>query len=188
MKNILANLDNAALVDKGEISSLFLDKKIKNFHAACEYVWHLPYGRTTEPYDFKLVLLEGRGTCSSKHALLKLLADELNIGVALILGIYPMQESNTPGVGCILNETEFEYIPEAHCYLKHGGTRIDLTRYGLNAEEPIDVFFEEIEISPSELATNKNHIHRNYLSKRFGVNMLERVWNIRQACIEELST
>ena len=59
------NLDYAVRVNG---DSPFLDMKIKSFHSACEYVWQLPYGRTTEPYDYKLVLLEGRGTCSSKPA------------------------------------------------------------------------------------------------------------------------
>jgi hypothetical protein len=48
------------------------------------------------------VLCEGRDTCSTKHALLAKLSRENGRRVALILGIYEMDEANTPGVGAVL--------------------------------------------------------------------------------------
>jgi hypothetical protein len=42
---------------------------------------------------------EGRGTCSTKHALLAELATEQRLPVALVLGIYLMNERNTPSGG-----------------------------------------------------------------------------------------
>jgi len=45
---------------------------------------------------------EGRGTCTTKHALLAELATEQRLPVALVLGIYLMNERNTPSVGSVL--------------------------------------------------------------------------------------
>lgn len=120
------NIPDTQLGD-GFVSNLFKSQNVSSFHGACDYVWKLPYGRTSEPYNFELVLSEQTGTCSSKHGLLKLLIDELGLDVELVVGIYAMNESNTPGVGLILESSNYDYVPEAHCYLRYNGHRIDLT-------------------------------------------------------------
>ncbi len=84
--------------------------------------------RNTCPDDPLIVLTEQRGTCSTKHALLRRLAIEQNLDVALVLGIYEMAEQNTPGVGDILRKYELVLLPEAHCYLRMARRRIDVTR------------------------------------------------------------
>ena len=63
----------------------------------------IPYGRITERSRYWLVLDEGRGTCTTKHATLAALAREQGIDVRLMLGIYEMSERNTPGVGPVLS-------------------------------------------------------------------------------------
>jgi len=50
------------------------------------------------------VLNERRGPCSTKHALLKALADEQGLPIRLMLGIYEMNARNTPGIGRVLEE------------------------------------------------------------------------------------
>jgi hypothetical protein len=77
---------------------------LRRFHAAAEYVWRLPYGRTTDRADYTAVLTERRGTCSTKHALLAATAREHAQPLQLVLGIYEMDERNTPGVGSILKQ------------------------------------------------------------------------------------
>ena len=67
-------LPEAMLQSARPISSVFMDRGIDNFRAAGRYLHHLPYGRNTDRADFRLVLTEGRGTCSTKHALLAELA------------------------------------------------------------------------------------------------------------------
>ena len=62
------------------------------------------------------VLTEGCGTCSSKHALLAGLAAAQRLPVALMLGIYLMNERNTPGIGPVLARYGLAEIPEAHCF------------------------------------------------------------------------
>jgi len=76
-------IPNKIIQEKGPISKAFLDKGINNFHEVCEYILHLPYGRTSDKSDWTLVLIENRGTCSTKHALISALAAELKIDVHL---------------------------------------------------------------------------------------------------------
>ena len=44
--------------------------------------------------QFRSVLSAGKGTCSTKHALLAAVASEQNIPVALTLGIYEMHRTD----------------------------------------------------------------------------------------------
>jgi len=98
-------------MNKGKIIADSFSKLGINFlHDACAYVWKLPYGRNSDRANWRLVLSELRGTCSTKHALLKELMDELNLNVDLVVGIYPMNEDNTPGVGSVITEQNFSYI------------------------------------------------------------------------------
>jgi len=64
------------------VSKQFIDRGAVDFHQACDYVWRLPYGRTQDS-ELSVVLTQGRGTCSSKHGLLKIFADELSLEVDL---------------------------------------------------------------------------------------------------------
>lgn len=62
-------------------------------------VQNIPFGRNRSRADFSLVLKENRGTCSTKHALIKEIADLNKIEhVELMLGIYKMNDQNTPGI------------------------------------------------------------------------------------------
>lgn len=54
----------------GEVSREFLTHGLVHFRQAAQFVKQLPYGRNTDRSDYRLVLSEGRGTCSTKHALL----------------------------------------------------------------------------------------------------------------------
>jgi len=177
-----------ALLSDGYISSLFKSRHITNFHTACDFIWKLPYGRTSDPYNFKLVLSEQIGTCSSKHGLLKLLIDELGLDVELVVGIYAMTESNTPGVGLVLGKSKYDHVPEAHCYLRYNSHRIDLTRYETTAEAPIDQFFTETPFLVTELALNKVKMHKQFLVDKYGKAESEKIWQIREQCISALST
>lgn len=48
--------------------------------------------------------------------------------VRLMIGIYLMNEDNTPGVGKVLERYGLKEIPEAHCYLRFEGQYLDFTR------------------------------------------------------------
>lgn len=60
---------------------------LRDYHVAARHVRRLPYGRNSRRADYGLVLQEGRGTCSTEHALLTALAGEHGRCVELRLDI-----------------------------------------------------------------------------------------------------
>jgi len=177
----------------GQIAADFSARGITNFRAAGRYLHSLPYGRNADRSDFRLVLPEGRGTCSTKHALLAELAREQDLSVVLTLGIYAMHERNTPGVGAVLNRYGLHYLPEAHCYLSYAGTRIDITRSGAEPTEPIDRFLYEETIVPAQIGNYKIQLHRRFLRRWMADTDVAKdrsfaeVWKIREECIAALA-
>ncbi len=188
-----AALPNVPLQPGAEVTAHFLALGLSNFHAAARYVQQLPYGRTSDRANCRLVLSEGRGTCSAKHALLAQLAREQGVDIALTIGMYQMTERNTPGVGPVLEHYNLPSIPEAHCYLTYNGTRIDVTRAGVTPVEPITDFLYEETITPEQIGDYKMALHHRILrdwvagSGCAGTRTFEEVWHIREACIAALS-
>ena len=187
-KMSLAGLPNFRLSPAGEIGSRFIRLGLRDYHAAAGHVWRLPYGRNSERTNFALVLEEKRGTCSTKHALLAELAHEHAQPVFLVLGIYEMDENNTPGVGAALQRYGLASVPEAHCYLLHESTSLDLThdsKYRLPAAE---MLWEE-RIEPHQIGAHKMKVHRDFLKDWATHRRLdfEHVWRAREACIGALA-
>lgn len=82
---------------KDEVTTIIKNSGIETWNELIKYVKKLPYGRNSNRTDFGLVISEEKGSCSSKHALLKKVADLNNIeNVKLILGMYRMSQNNTP--------------------------------------------------------------------------------------------
>jgi hypothetical protein len=161
---------------------------LEDYREAARHVRGLPYGRNSNRSDWLLVLEEGRGTCSTKHALLAELARENDWPISLVLGIYEMDGANTPGVGPVLHEHGLPCVPEAHCYLTHAGERVDLTRQ-LEGTEQIERFLHEEEISPRQIGGYKIRVHRDFVRKwaeSLGLDP-ESVWRARESCIAALS-
>ena len=186
------DLPSAPLVGDGAVTRRFRDRGIADFATAAHYVQALPYGRTSSRSDVALVLTEGRGTCSTKHALLAALAAEVGLDVVLTLGIYEMSETNTPGVGPVLARHGLASIPEAHCYLVSNGHRIDVTRDVVGAE-PIGSFLHEEPIGIEQIGAYKLELHRRVLADWMGRDAaaqgrtLAELWTIREECIASLS-
>jgi hypothetical protein len=140
------------------------------------------------------VLTEGRGTCSTKHALLTALATEQHLPPVLMLGIYLMNERNTPGVDHVLARHGLAEIPEAHCYLMYDGVRIDITRdITLRTEAIAALLFEE-QIAPSQVGLYKVKVHQDFLRNWLRTTDLakswtfDELWRIREECIGALGT
>jgi hypothetical protein len=187
-------LPQVALQAVGPLSAEFIARDIADFRAAGRYLHGLPYGRTVDRADFRAVLREGKGTCSTKHALLAALAHEQDLPVALTLGIYDMHERNTPGVGAVLTRHGLASLPEAHCYLTYEGRRIDVTRSGAEPTEPITRFLYEEAIVPEQIGDYKVTLHRRHMqiwvndnAERVGGRSVEEVWRIREECIAALA-
>ncbi len=114
--------------EKGPFSSECVDRGIISFQSLIEWVEQLPYKRNSNRADFSLVFNEECGTCSTKHALVKTIAEENDwSAVQLFLGQYEMSEQTNPGIGVLLQENSLDFIPEAHVYLKIDGRIFDLT-------------------------------------------------------------
>jgi hypothetical protein len=186
------NLPNFKLRSlEGGVSEEFVNFGIDDFHSAVNYVGELPYGRTSDRSDYRLVLLEGTGTCSTKHALLAQLCIEQEINeISLVLGMYRMNETNTPGVGAVLNSHNLKYIPEAHCYLSYENNRFDFTRLHVESMS-IQEFLVEKVIKPEGIGEYKVNFHKNYINqwkkeKKLSFDF-EQLWKIREDCIKALS-
>lgn len=173
------------------ISKAFRKIGIQSFSGAMLFVKNLPYGRNSNKDDLTLVISENKGTCSSKHALLKSLAEENGKQeVRLMLGMFRMNENNTPKVKSTLQKFKLDYIPEAHNYLKINGKICDCTSRNSSKLDFIDDLILEIEIQANQISGFKVEFHKNYLqewvkSKTFS---LEQIWDIREQCILDLSS
>jgi hypothetical protein len=75
-------LPPVAIQPVGPLSAEIIARGIPDFRAAGRYLQGLPYGRTVDRADFRAVLREGKGTCSTKHALLAALAQEQDLPAA----------------------------------------------------------------------------------------------------------
>jgi hypothetical protein len=191
MRDMLEPLANHPLAEDGPVTRLFRTAGVEDFRGAAGYVRRLPYGRITDRSKFWLVLEEGRGTCTTKHATLAELAREQQIDVQLVLGIYEMHERNTPRVGAVLEGHGLTCIPEAHCYLRYEGQRVDVTGVAAGAE-PIDRFLHEEPITVEQIGAYKNDLHRRFLgdwiarTETLAGRSVDEVWRIREECIAAL--
>lgn len=177
----------------GTISKKFLGKNISTFSDATQFVRHLPYGRNNNKADLTTLFADNCGTCSTKHALLKQLADENGYtDLKLITGLFRMNASNTPKISATLQRHNLEYIPEAHNYLKYGNQILDFTNKTSKPADFVDDLIEEIEIQPYQIAEFKVAYHRQYLSNWLDEEKtlnftLDELWAIREQCIADLS-
>ena len=165
---------------------------ILHWEELLQWVKALPYGRNQQRNNPLLVLLEKKGTCSTKHALLKMYAEENELHeYQLVVGIYRMNENNTPQASNILKENGLTYLPEAHCYLKSGSRRIDATLPGFDIASFEEDILEEMVINIEQIADFKVNMHKHFLKDWIKKNEIvldfEKVWSIREACITALN-
>lgn len=189
---VMLSLRSPKLTAQDALTAMVHAKGISDWNAMVQYIRRLPYGRNENRYDPSLVLTEERGTCSSKHALLKSIANLNGIPhVKLITGIYKMNEQNTPKIGSILQENGIAYIPEAHCYLLLNGHRIDLTTPNASFSKLEADLLQELELQPDQVGDFKVAYHKEYLQKWLPGSGLtigfDELWQIREQCIRNLS-
>jgi hypothetical protein len=185
-------LDPVVIRPAGDISNAFIQIGSLDYRAAARFVSQLRYGRNSLAHDPLVVLREGRGTCGTKHALLRRLAMEQDLEISLVVGIYEMNAQNTPGVGSVLQKYGLVSLPEAHCYLRFRGKRIDVTGENCGLRE-IKFVFEE-DIVPEQVGEYKAVLHRQFLQRWIaegrvtGRRDMEELWKIREECIAALSS
>ncbi len=177
---------------KGKISEAFLKNGILTFRQATKFIQNLPYGRNSNKNDLASLFTDNCGTCSTKHAILKQLADENNFtDIILICGLFRMNSQNTPEISSTLNKHGLVFIPEAHNYLKYKNQILDFTKPDADAIDFIDDLIEEIEILPHQITDYKVTYHKKYLEKWLENNTniklsLTDLWTIREQCISDL--
>lgn len=190
----MTNILNFDIKPAGPISGRFLLLNIQTFTEATIFVRRLPYGRNDNKSDLTTLFTDNCGTCSTKHALLKKLAEENSIdNLKLMTGIFRMHSDNTPKVSTTLKKYKLNYIPEAHCYLKYKNLIIDCTTETSKSEDFENELIEEIEIQADQIADVKITYHKQYLShwlekqKIVHLTLID-IWKIREQCISDLST
>jgi hypothetical protein len=141
---------NPTIIKKGIISDKFLSLKIKTFRDACSYVHNLPYGYNSTTDDILILFKEGYGSCTTKHAVIATLAEELKIPVYKMVGVYAMNEDVVTGTNNILIKYHLPYIPMVHCFLVYDSYRVDLTEGNNNGKNSsIEEFFYTEKVKPN---------------------------------------
>jgi len=173
-------------------SKLCINVGFNDFKSISNYFKSLPYGRNSDRSNFKLVLIEKKGTCASKHAFLKELAIEnKQPKIKLFLGIYKMNEANTSGIQPLLTKYKLNYLPQAHNYLKINEELLDITRSEVSETNFIDDLIFEEEITPNQVLDYKRELYQSYL-KKWRTNekidySFDEIWSIREEGIDILS-
>ena len=173
------------------LSTLSRDNGFLFWNDLVQHIKNLPYGRNSKRDDFSLVLKEQKGSCSSKHAFLAEVARENNIDkIQLVLAIFKMNNSNT-NIGNSLENSDIDYIPEAHCYLKINNQNLDITSSNSSSEKIKDDILSEKIITPNQVIDFKVSYHQNFIKnwiiqKNIKLSF-EEVWYLREKCIEYLS-
>jgi hypothetical protein len=175
----------------GQISNEFLDRQIKDFQSAANFIRQLPYKRNTDKHDPLIVFKDSCGTCSTKHATLRQLAKEnSNDKVRLILSIFKMNSLNTPVLAGTLARHDLSFIPEAHNYLRVEDEIMDCTKTGWGKENYINDILFETEIEPLQINDFKVSYHKKYLENWLLQDNLKytltEIWEIREQCILDL--
>jgi len=142
-------LPDAELIPVGELSKKFLDLGIKTLKDACNYVHNVDYGYNTNYEDKMILFKEKRGSCTSKHAVIAGLAQELNIPLYKHVCVYKFTEEITTGVNEILNNYNIPYVPMTHCFLVYDKFKFDLTEGNYNGKKkPIDEYIHSEKVDP----------------------------------------
>lgn len=187
-------LPDLQLTNNDELSALFNDKGCNSFHQALSYVKNIPYGRNNDKKDISIVLKDGFGTCSTKHALLKRIADKYGCSdIKLMMGIFKMDAHYAPSIKPILDKYALPYMPEAHNYLMYKGLRIDCTNKRSHPRDFEGSLLDEAEIVPTQITDYKVSYHKAFLVRWLEVNNiqtmpLDELWQIREDCIAAMST
>ncbi len=141
---------NPTIQKKGVVSEQFLQMNITSFWDACAYVHELPYWYNSAPDDIMILFKEGYGSCTTKHAVIATLAEELGIPVSKMVGIYAMNEKLVTGTQRILEKYHLAYLPMIHCFLVYQSYRVDLTEGNNNGKNhQIEEFLFTANVEPN---------------------------------------
>lgn len=160
----LTVLPDKAISPVGMISAEFFSLGIRSFIDACRYVHTLPYAYNTNRDDLMILFKEKKGTCTTKHAVIATLADELDLPVEKNIGIYAMTEQIVTGTNEILDKYDLPYVPMVHCFLAYENFRVDLTEGNNNGKNrSIEDFLYAERVEPNISAKDEYLLYRKAL-------------------------
>lgn len=175
----------------GKATSTVLAAGCKTFNDVCLLIANLPYTRNKNPTDIISPVTEGCGTCSTKHTLLKKVAEEHGItSIVLVIGVFLMNKINTPKVASILDQYHLKGLPEAHCYLSFNNEIYDFTfaEFQLNFKDQLIL---QKHFYADGIAVKKVQLHKQVIQNWIIENHIpyntEELWTIREKCIAALS-
>jgi hypothetical protein len=184
-------LPDARIHPNGTISKLFLNRNIKTFHEAAEYVHQLPYGVNSIPGNSSIVLHEGFGTCTTKHGLIARLAEELSLHVHRCEGFYELTDAIVTGVDDILKEYGLPYIPRTHCFLKCANGYVDLTEGNCTGKNGLIESYTEIyQVKAEQTQEEIDQMYRNHYTQickkdpRFSMIGVDGMLVVLKRCVE----
>lgn len=154
-----------AIAAKGPVSEAFVRLKIETLHAVCRYVPGLPYGYNSDRDEFMILFKEGKGTCTTKHAVIGSLTRELEIPIQKHVGIYDMTEEIVTGTRELLARLGLPYIPMLHCFLVYETFRVDLTEGNRNGKNrSIEEFLFTERVDPNISGKDEYLLYRRALT------------------------
>ncbi len=160
-------LPAAGISGPGVISKEFLRMGVTGFIDACRHVHQLPYGYNSDRDDLLILFKEGRGSCTTKHAVIATLAEELALPIVKNIGIYGMTEDIVTGTTDILDKFNLPYVPMVHCFLGFQDYRVDLTEGNDNGKNrPVDRFLHTETVTPNISAKDEYLRYRKALKDR----------------------
>lgn len=143
------HLPDAEIHPVGVVSTKFLELGITSFKQACYYVHNLEYGFNSDYADKMILFKEQKGTCTTKHAVIAGLAEELHIPVHKHVGIYKFTEDISIGATAILKKYGVPYVPMIHCFLVYHQYEFDLTEGNNNGKKKgINEFIHAEKVTP----------------------------------------
>lgn len=160
-------LPNATIDPAGPVSEKFLELGVRTFHDACRHVHGMPYGYNSDRDDPMMLFKEGKGSCTTKHAVIANLARELGLPVEKEIGVYAMTEDLVTGTDSILKRYDLPYIPMIHCFLAGDGVRVDLTEGNHNGKNrSIEEFLHTERVIPDISAKDEYLRYRTALKEK----------------------
>ena len=145
----------------GPVARKFLALGVETFQQACRFVHQLPYGYNSDRDDLFILFKENRGTCTTKHAVIATLTEELSLPVAKHIGIYAMDEKIVTGTNQILEAYGLPYLPMVHCFLVFQALHVDLTEGNQNGKNrSIDHFLWSQKVIPNISAKDEYRFYR----------------------------
>lgn len=156
---------NPILADAGPVSARFSGLDITTFHEACRWVHQLPYGYNSNRDDMWTLFSEKMGSCTTKHAVVATLAEELGLSIGKVVVIYSMTEKLVTGTQRILSAHQLPYLPMIHCLLSYRDGFVDLTFGNRNGKNgPIEDILANFPVQPEISAKAEYLLYRQELT------------------------